>query len=201
MNKKQQQSADTCKRIAAAAKQLFIQQGYAATSIEQIVVAAKCSKGNVYYHFKSKAGLFVHLLDEWDAEWLAKWESGKHRYATAEEQLYGMAELLVTNDLNHPLMKAADEFFGENWVDHTIQTRLAEVVNGHIRFNERLLAAGVQDGEFANRNARQLGAILESMWIGLSEISRYRQLGLQEALEMYKDAVEVFLHGIKRDIV
>lgn len=44
MNKKQQQSEDTRKRIADAAKQLFMQKGYKSTSIEEIVEAPAAAK-------------------------------------------------------------------------------------------------------------------------------------------------------------
>lgn len=198
MNKKQQQSADTSKKIAGAARQLFIQQGYAATSIEHIADAAGCSKGNIYHHFKSKADLFIYLLDDWNEEWLAEWKNSEPRYSTVTEKLYGVAEHLVRSDLNHPLMKAADEFFGENWVNHDIQQKISRVVAEHIEFNERLLEAGVESGEFLAQDVRQMGRIMESLWMGLSEISRYQQLGLQEALQLYHNAVTVLLRGIAR---
>lgn len=74
MNKKQQQSEETKRRIAEAAKALFMQKGYRSTSIENIVEATGSSKGNIYYHFKSKEGLFLHLIEEWNG-----WRSGTAR--------------------------------------------------------------------------------------------------------------------------
>lgn len=67
----------TKKRIAEAAKNLFIQKGYASTSIENISEATGVSKGNIYYHFDSKEGLFIHVLDEWEKEWMEQWEDQK----------------------------------------------------------------------------------------------------------------------------
>lgn len=77
MNKKQTKSMMTKKKIAEAAKHLFIQKGYAATSIENISEATGVSKGNIYYHFDNKEGLFIYVLDEWEKEWMEQWEEQK----------------------------------------------------------------------------------------------------------------------------
>jgi len=64
-------------RIIAAADELFYQQGYEHTSFSDIADVVGISRGNFYYHFKSKdeilnavigariAGIEV-MLDEWD---------------------------------------------------------------------------------------------------------------------------------------
>ncbi|GAE04309.1 regulatory protein, TetR [Paenibacillus sp. JCM 10914] len=88
MNKKQQQSEDTRKRIADAAKQLFMQKGYKSTSIEEIVEATGSSKGNIYYHFKSKEGLFLFLIEEWDLEWDQRWDEQGRNYKNSVDKLY-----------------------------------------------------------------------------------------------------------------
>lgn len=111
LNKKRLQSEQTKKKLADASKALFVQKGYKATSIEDIVAATGSSKGNIYYHFKSKEGLFLYLIDEWDREWEASWKSKVHLYHTSTEKIYGLAEQLIMDDINHPLTKAADEFF------------------------------------------------------------------------------------------
>jgi AcrR family transcriptional regulator len=54
----------TRKLILRAALKRFADAGYAATSVQQIVDAAKVSKPSLYYHFKDKAGLFQALVHE-----------------------------------------------------------------------------------------------------------------------------------------
>ena len=48
--------------ILDAAKQLFVQQGYAGTSVEQIAATAGVSKLTVYSHFGDKETLFVEAV-------------------------------------------------------------------------------------------------------------------------------------------
>ena len=55
---------ETRRQILRAALQRFADAGYAATSVQQIVDAAKVSKPALYYHFADKAGLFQALVHE-----------------------------------------------------------------------------------------------------------------------------------------
>jgi len=54
---------DTRGHILRAALSRFAEKGYAATSVQEIVDAAAVTKPALYYHFKSKADLYVALLD------------------------------------------------------------------------------------------------------------------------------------------
>ena len=194
MNKKKIQSEQTKKRVADAARNLFANKGYKATSIEDIVEATGSSKGNIYYHFKSKEGLFLYLLDEWDKEWEQKWVEKESLYKTTKEKLFGMAEQMVLDDLNHPLTKAADEFFNNEEKTGEIEERIAEMVMGHLKFNQKLIQQGIDSGEFKKEDVESLAIILESLLIGLSQMSRTSTV--EEALTLYKLAFNVFLFGI-----
>ncbi len=50
-------------RILAAATQLFLNQGYEKTSIDEIGVAAGLSGPAIYYHFRSKSDLLLRVVD------------------------------------------------------------------------------------------------------------------------------------------
>ena len=65
--------------IVEAADQLFYRRGYARTSFSDIADAVKISRGNFYYHFKSKDEILDaviearltatrNMLEEWEAE-------------------------------------------------------------------------------------------------------------------------------------
>lgn len=197
MNKKQQQTEDTKRRIADAAKTLFMQKGYKATSIEEIVDATGSSKGNIYYHFKSKEGLFLYLIEEWDLEWEQKWGCKEQQYTTTIEKLYGVADQLVFDDLNHPFSKALDEFMNSNDnMTEDVEQRIVQIIRNHLEFNQKLLQQGIDRGEFENHNVEQLSIIFESLIIGLSQMSRITKV--ENALSLYHAAIKVFLHGIEK---
>ena len=50
--------------ILKAAERLFAKQGYHKTSVEQISDRAEVSIGTVYFYFKNKEDLLIHMIDE-----------------------------------------------------------------------------------------------------------------------------------------
>ena len=53
----------TIAAILTAARALFAERGFEATSIDDIALAAGVTKGAVYHHFASKEAIFVEVLD------------------------------------------------------------------------------------------------------------------------------------------
>lgn len=72
-------AADTRQQIVEAADRLFYEQGFEPTSFADIASAVKLSRGNFYYHFKTKDEILnavialrlantQRMLDAWEAE-------------------------------------------------------------------------------------------------------------------------------------
>ena len=53
---------ETVKRILDAATQLFVEKGYDATSLADIIAATHLSKGAIYHHFASKEDIFAAIF-------------------------------------------------------------------------------------------------------------------------------------------
>ena len=64
------QSDQTQRALLAAARALFAERGYAATSAEAIVARAGVTRGALHYHFENKAGLFYAVYTEMEGELL-----------------------------------------------------------------------------------------------------------------------------------
>lgn len=61
----QEQNDHTARqRLMEAAAELFTQKGYASTSVREIVEKAGVTKPVLYYHFGSKEGLYLALINE-----------------------------------------------------------------------------------------------------------------------------------------
>ncbi|PAK50288.1 TetR/AcrR family transcriptional regulator [Paenibacillus sp. 7541] len=193
MNRKKEQGEQTKKQVAEAAKHLFAQKGYKGTSIEDIAAATGKSKGNIYYHFGSKEGLFQYLLDEWDRDWLEQWRERESTWFTITEKLQGLAEHIVKNDLNHPLTKAMDEFLSSEWDNSEVQDKVTEFYTAQITFYQEILQAAMADGQIQQHDERMLAVILGALMMGLGEMSRRTQVN--DTLELYRQAMHVFLQG------
>ena len=61
-------SSSTKAALLDSARDLFTQHGYAGTSLDEVVAAARVTKGALYHHFPSKLALFESVfLDVQDA--------------------------------------------------------------------------------------------------------------------------------------
>ena len=194
MDKKETKSRLTKKKITKAAKNLFVQKGYAATSIENISEATGVSKGNIYYHFGSKEGLFIHVLDEWEKEWVEQWEAQQKNYSTTIEQLHGIAKHFVINDYNHPLTNVANEFFSQEKSNTLVQNQLYKTINLRISYSQKLLSEGMQSGELKADDSLLLAKVFDTLLYGLN--STCRDLNMEETLNLYEKAINSFLYGI-----
>lgn len=194
MNKKTLSSLQTRQKIAEEARALFGQKGYASTSIEDIVSATQISKGNIYYHFKNKEGLFLYLLEEWTNDWAQQFQSKKAQYGTVREQMIALVEHFVHDGFNHPLVKATNEFYATQLITSSNQDKIQEMMKLYLRNYEELLEEGMESGEFKQGDAQMLSMILEGMLSGI-ELFTY-QMNFQEALKLYQKSVHVFLYGI-----
>lgn len=66
----------TRNRILNAAEKLVIDQGFAATSVDQVIATSGTSKGAFFHHFASKVDLAQHLVERYAAADLAALQAG-----------------------------------------------------------------------------------------------------------------------------
>jgi AcrR family transcriptional regulator len=78
---------DTLERLYEAAVELIGEQGYAGTTVDEIVDRAGVAKGTVYYHFKGKAALVSALLEDGLARLAASFQSEIEGTSGPEEAL------------------------------------------------------------------------------------------------------------------
>lgn len=76
-NLKEEASQRSRERLIEAATDLFSRQGYQNTSVEEIAAAAGISRGSIFWHFKSKAGLLLAVADSAFERWLGYWDQAQ----------------------------------------------------------------------------------------------------------------------------
>lgn len=65
-----EQAEATRLALLGAARELFVANGFAATSLEEIVRRSRVTKGALYHHFASKRELFGAVCEQVEREWV-----------------------------------------------------------------------------------------------------------------------------------
>ena len=67
-----EQVEETRARLIRAARKAFANQGYAASSMDELTAEAGLTRGALYHHFGGKTGLLQAVIDQIDAEMVAR---------------------------------------------------------------------------------------------------------------------------------
>jgi len=98
----------TRQHILRAALKSFADRGYAATSVQHIVGAARVSKPALYYYFKDKAGLFEALVDQaHDERYRLMQEAARRGEGVTEKLEEIVAAIFDFSSRNRELMRLA----------------------------------------------------------------------------------------------
>ena len=195
LNKRRFESEQTKERITAQAKELFVQKGYAATSINDLCKATGSSKGSIYYHFKSKDHLFLYLVEQGILEWASDWKSIAANHQTCTDKLYGLFAHFINHFRTYPLLKAQNEFVAAQEADPEILNRISELSNLVYETIDDLLEEGMQKGEFKKEKTRDLTLIFVGLLTGIS--SHFGIMEDSDLNALYQKGISVFLTGIK----
>ncbi|MCW2868947.1 TetR/AcrR family transcriptional regulator [Actinacidiphila oryziradicis] len=164
--------ADTRKSLVAAARTLFAERGYAATGTEDIVAAARVTRGALYHHFRDKADLFRAVMGECAQEMAERLVEQETRRA---EQHPGDAWQLLRTGFQSFLDACNDPDFqrivlveGPAVLGHSAWDTLVEQ-HGYLLLAEALTEA-IQEGRIEELPVPPLTRMLASL---ISEASLY----------------------------
>lgn len=181
----------TCEQIVEAADQLFYRQGFEHTSFADIAEAVKISRGNFYYHFKSKDEILDAVIDLRLANTrkiLEHWETaGK----TPEDRIRSFIGILIVNrskiklygcpvgtlcselaKLNHGSQAQANKLFTlfRNWLRRQFselgRKADADALAMHLLARSQgvaTLASAFRDEKFIKQEVKQMHAWLKSV--------------------------------------
>ncbi len=191
-------AADTRGALVAAARRLFAEHGFDGTGTEQIVAAARVTRGALYHHFRDKADIFraamaeaasdvaTRLIDEQLAA------DANSPMAEIRDGISAFLDVCVDGDFQRivlvdgPRVLGADaweelvERYGrsllEQWLERCVGT--GDLADVPVRALARLLIAMLAEASLAIARAEDpaatradLGAVLDRMLLGLRPLS------------------------------
>lgn len=181
----------TAEDIVAAAAALFAEQGWAATTMEQIAARADVAKATLYSHFPVKEAILVAQMQQ---ELRAHWPAFETQVAQAPDT---RAQLLALFALAVPWLEAHRDVLGA-YVGYRLARPRGgpEQRSGMERLFAGIVEAGVARGELrADLPAERLAAHLQFAY--LAEILRWLEApeGTPALGRALADLVDLFLDG------
>lgn len=190
-------------RLLDAARDVFLEQGYAGASVNEVVARAGGSLATLYKQFGNKEGLFTAAMERHIATAWAVLEEGRRDQQAPEQVLYelGRRMLILVFDagvirlvrgLAFEAERAPElgEMFLARGPDHTRQA-LASYLRDQ-----------VEGGRLALEEPREAAGIFMGMLLGEWHIDALlgRELQLDEAKcnARAKRCVDIFLAGVAR---
>ena len=169
LNKHQQKTEATRRKLLKAARRMFVRDGFEATRIEDIAAEAGHTRGAFYANFETKEDLFFALLEEQSQIHVEKLREGLLECAGEQERLRALRDFYVSrsSDRDWALLILEFKLYA---LRHTrIRARLRET-HRNIRKKIKLEAIGKllpeklrPDPECADWRSLTLQAVLQGL--------------------------------------
>lgn len=181
-------------RVISAARTLFLEKGYLATSMQEIADAAGLRKASIYHHFADKEALFSAIvLEEFDTSW--------SRLAAIIDQDRPLAETLLAVAEEQLQMNGTDVgrlFFDfRKFVPETRHEEVHAKLQQMIDANAALFQRAIDRGEIMPIDPRLAAVFFFHMG------AAWTFHGMEDSTILPPDAasgakilVDVFLHGL-----
>ncbi len=140
------------REILDAARSMFSERGYAATTVDDIAAAAELSKGTVYLYFSSKDELYASVV----LEGFDKLEERLRELAGSDlpagEKAEAVLRAFISHCISNPDYFKLTQLFAGEAIRNNLPERLKEDIDGHARALLELGAErvnrGIEEGVF-----------------------------------------------------
>ena len=105
-----ERTAATKRKLLAAAKRIFAQDGFEAARLEDIAAGAGYTRGAFYANFESKEDIFFALLEEWVQERIDSVTAALRRHKDPLEKLAALRKHYAEDATDRRLVLIALEF-------------------------------------------------------------------------------------------
>ncbi|MEA2511791.1 MAG: hypothetical protein QOJ59_1278 [Thermomicrobiales bacterium] len=189
--------ADGRERLLNEARRLFLDQGYAEVSMQEIATAAEMTKGAPYYHFRDKEDLFVQVFRREMAELTTRLVDHLAQGRNLRERLLAVVRLTEAKDRSG---------FGQLVTEfdrHVSPQRRLQVQQECALPTAELLkvfARAAADGELTRTNPETAHAVFLALLVGQAEIRKIEP-GVAaivgwNTVATSEQLVDVFLDGV-----
>lgn len=188
-----ERQAQTRERLIEVAREMFLSEGYYATSLDKVAVAAGFSKGAVYSNFSGKEELCMAVLDVIHDEQIESVVAAFTVDTDIDGRIDAFAEW-AREKLGQPRWTALEVEFASvarqsPWVARELVTRHRALVAASAELIERVMADA---GLTLTVEARKAATALLSLGIGLGAM---RSLDNELDVDVFAETMRALLRG------
>ncbi|SFB37626.1 transcriptional regulator, TetR family [Rhizobium sp. NFR07] len=193
--KRSEMMEETRAKLMQAARKSFAEKGYAASSMDDFTAAAGLTRGALYHNFGDKKGLLQAVIDQIDAEMLARMRSAAKAKGGSLWEIFvaeGVAyiEMAIEPEIQRIVMLDGPAVLGDpsQWPNQnaclrtTTETIKALIEEGTVKPVDAEAAARLING----------AALNAALWIAAAEDP-------QDVLAKVVDAFQQLASGLLRD--
>mgnify|MGYP001388343978 CR=1 FL=1 len=185
-------------QILNAAFEVFVKKGYSKTTMDDIVLASKLSKGALYHYYGSKKELFLSLIDHWEIYTFKDFYNKKSQNKKASDILRFFGENVINtlNEKKHAYI-AEIEFRAMSNQDAEIKNRSNILYGKLLDLFEKVVKKGVKENEFKDLDVRKTSmaflAIFQSItWFVITDEKSV------SAESYIRDSIELIISSISK---
>jgi AcrR family transcriptional regulator len=157
---------ETARTILDAARRCILSEGYAATSTRKVATEAGVPLSQVHYHFASKSGLMLALLEAEDERRLAR-QSAMYGDDAPLWQRYEQACDFLEDDLDSGYVRVLQEMIAAGWSTPPIADKVRAMQQGwYDLLTEVATEAADKLGGLGPFTPRELGTLIGIAFIG-----------------------------------
>ena len=192
--------------ILDAAREVFFRDGFMDANLDEVAQLAGVAKGTLYRYFDSKAELYVAVLAESGDVFEQRFRETLDPALPADEQLRRTArfyfEHYTTNRQYFQIFWAVENQSVIGELPPAVLDQVTRLWEQCLRVPAEIIERGVQEGVFLPCDPWEVANILWVLANGLIEteaVSARRELRGRPLPDVFDDALELFLRGLRRN--
>lgn len=189
-------------QILDVARELLLEKGLQATSINQIAKRSELSVGAFYFYYKRKEELYVTLQQEGLDLLYGMTTAAIRRKRNPRAKIRAIAQTYLTFAEEHRSYFDIINFFLNSSSGIFFSEQLKEQVDEHgnriVDVLANVISDGIHSGDFRPVSAKRYALILWSTIHGVTQLRKLRHTILrgEDLHKIYTDAVELFIEVI-----
>tara|TARA_B100001029_G_C14989895_1_gene411379 strand:- start:308 stop:895 length:588 start_codon:yes stop_codon:yes gene_type:complete len=185
-------------QILNAAFEVFVRKGYAKTTMDDIVVVSKLSKGALYHYYKSKKELFLSLIDHWEIYTFKDFYDKKSQDKKASDILrfFGENVIKTLNTKKHAYI-AEIEFRAMSNQDIEIRKRSNILYRKLLDLFEKVINKGIKENEFKDLDVRKTSMTFLAIFQSITWFVIMKEESVSPE-DYIRDSIELIINSISK---